>query len=425
VNTPNWPTTAWLLAACSLPAVAVHAAAAQAAQAAPQAPPGAATDAGSDRRLTAASLDASLALGRQYLLNAQRPDGSFVYEVDAVRGTALPGRHIVREMGGVWGIALFHRHDPGPATAEAFARAMRLQDTFAKQARAGGRYLCEPASREGATNAIAIYALALQDFLAADHPLDPKLRAKYERDLAATVKFLLSLRRPDGFFHSGYDCADGRGLGAPEPYADGEVLLVLVRAFKDAKDPAQRKLVTDSAAAMYVRYVRTAIQVNPANEETKGFYQWGSMAFYHLYRTAWPGTAAYAPRTIAMARWMTDVHDVLSKPRNTGYAFEGLAVAWDLARLTGDDRNQRRIAAAIDAGMSKLLSWQVGSPLAGAAIPDTFRVTPRTKGGILTEPDDPRLRIDTVQHQMHAALLVRQLLFGPTDNEAADADDGR
>lgn len=372
------------------------------------------------RSLTVEALEESLALGRQYLLNSQRSDGSIVYEVDAARGTQLGSRNIVREMGAVWGIALFHRHEPGPATAEAFIRSMRLQDTFAKQTRSGGRYLCEPASREGSTNTMAIYALALQDFLAADHPLDAKLRAKYEKDLAATVKFLLSLRMASGRFYSGYACADGRGVGAAEAYSDGEALLVLARVFKDSADPAVRKLVLESAGAMYVEYVRTAIQLNPTNEHTKGFYQWGSMAFYHLYQTGWPGTAPYAARTIALARWMTDVHGVLTKSRNTGYAFEGLAVAWDLARLTGDDKNQRHIAGVIEAGMSKLLTWQVGSPLAGAAIPETFRVTPRTKGGIVSEPEDPKLRVDTVQHQMHATLLVRWLMFRPDDAAAAD-----
>ena len=386
---------------------------------APRAPAGA-TSPAPTRRLTAEALDQSLALGREYLLNSQRPDGSIVYEVDAARGTQLASRHIVREMGAVWGIALFHRHEPGPAPADEFAWSMRLQDMFAKQTRAGGRYLCEPAAREGSTNTMAIYALALQDFLAADHPLDAKIRAKYESDLAATIKFLLSLRLPNGRFSSGYACADGRGAGAPEPYSDGQALLVLVRAFKDSADPVVRKLVLESAGAMYVEYVRTAIQLNPTNEETKGFYQWGSMAFYHLYQTGWPGTAPYAARTIALARWMTDVHGVLAKSRNTAYALEGLTVAWDLARLTGDDKNQRHIAGVIEAALSKLLTWQVGSPLAGAAIPETFRVTPKTKGGVVSEPEDPKLRVDTVQHQMHATLLVRWLMFRPDDAAAAD-----
>ena len=39
--------------------------------------------------LTADALDQSLALGQQYLLNVQRPDGSFIYELDAARFSGL------------------------------------------------------------------------------------------------------------------------------------------------------------------------------------------------------------------------------------------------------------------------------------------------------------------------------------------------
>lgn len=362
-------------------------------------------------RLTAESLDRSLELGRQYLLNAQRPDGSFIYERDAERGDDLGERNIVREMGALWGVAIFHRQDPTPTTANSFIKAMKLQDTFVKRTPAGGRYLCESEQREGTTNAMALSALALQDFLAADHALDPPLRAKYEKDLADTVKFLLALRLPGGRFASAYQCRDGRGMGPPEPHSDGEALLALVRAAKDSGDAALRKVAIQSAAVMYVEYVRTAIQRDPYNEDTKGFYQWGSMAFYELYTTGWPGTAAYAPRTIAMARWMIDVHGVLKRTRNTGYAFEGLAVAWELARLTEDRKNQQHIAAAIDLGMSKLMTWQIGSPASGSAVPRTFLKSAKVRGGILSEPEDRRLRVDTVQHQMHAALLIRSLLF--------------
>ena len=44
---------------------------------------------------------------------------------------------------------------------------------------------------------------------------------------------------------------------------------------------------------------------------------------------------------------------------------------------------------------------------------------------MLSEPDDPRLRIDMTQHQMHATLLIRWLLFRGDDAADAAAADGR
>jgi UDP-N-acetylmuramoyl-tripeptide--D-alanyl-D-alanine ligase len=381
------------------------AAAQRAAASAPEAPPTAG-------RLSAEDLDRSLALGRQYLLNVQQPNGSFAYEFDAVAGAELRTRHAVREMGGLWAVATIHRQAPAPETAAAILKALKHYDGLARHTPSGGRYLCEPGAREGVTNTVALYALALQDFLGADFELPPAVRARHERDLAGTIRFLVSLRMGGGRFYSGYWCRDGRGVGTPGPYSDGETLLAIVRAAKaDGADPALRDVALESAAIMYAMYVRSALQDDPHSDLTKGFYQWGSLAFYELYTSGWPHTGPYAARTIALARWVLDVHKVLDRSHNAGYAFEGLAVAWELARLTGDRTNQDYIAAAIDKGLAKLLTWQVGSPMAGDAVPPTFRKSKRAIGGVVSAPGDSRLRIDTTQHQMHATLLVRWLMF--------------
>ena len=384
---------------------------------------------GASLNLDPAALDRSLELGRAYLLNCQRPNGSLVYEMHAERGADLRTRHATREMGGLWGLALLHRQNPTPETAAAILKSLEYHDGDAKRTATGGLYLCEPTAIEGATNVVAIYVLALQDFLAADDEFDPARRAKIQRDLADGVKFLVSLRLPGGRFAEAYRCRDGSGIGPPNPYADGEVLLALARAAKaDDADPALRNLVLESAAVMYGEYVRSALRADPDSDLTKGFYQWGSLAFYELYTAGWPGTQPYAARAIALARWMTDVHGVNERGRNTGYAFEGLAIAWELARLTNDTRGQQHIAAAIDRGFPRLLALQIGSPAAGpTTVPNTFRRSPEVLGAVLSQPADPRLRIDMTQHQMHATLLVRWLLFRGDDDAAGDAAaaDGR
>ena len=371
--------------------------------------------------LTPEALDQSIELGRGFLLNTQRPDGSFVYETDAVNGADLGTRHAVREMGGLWGIALLHRRAPSPGTAAAIARSLKLQDLYARRTAAGGRYLTEPGAREWKTNCVALYALTLLDFLATDADgTDAALRKKCQANLADSVKFLMSLRQGGGRFASTYWCADGRGAQVPNPYADGETLLALVRYAKEhaPDDAALRDAVLESAAMMYGTYVRAPLRADPLSAETSAFYQWGSMAFYELYTAGWPGTQPYAARTIAMARWMTDVHGVLKRPGNTGHAYEGLAVAWELARLTNDTKNQKHIGDTIEKGLARLLTWQAGSPLAGEAVPKTFGRTPKSRGGIVSQPGDPRIRVDTVQHQLHAMMLARWLLLRP--EEAAD-----
>jgi hypothetical protein len=317
-------------------------------------------------------------------------------------------------------VALLHRRHPTPETGNAIIKSLKVQDGFARRTARGGRYLTEPAAPEWTTNAVALHALALLDFLAADYDLDSALREKARRDLADEVKFLVSLRLGSGRFYSTYRTADGGGMGTPTPYADGEVLLALARVAKEeGGDPSLRDTVLESAACMYGEYVRSALRADPDSEQSRAFYQWGSMAFYELYTSGWPGTQPYAARTIAMARWMTDVQDINRREGNAGYAFEGLAVAWELARLTKDQKNQQHIGAAIEQGLSKLLTWQIGSPVAGGAVPAAFLRSPKARGGVVSLPGEPLIRIDMVQHQMHATMLARWFMFR-SEEAAAD-----
>jgi hypothetical protein len=370
------------------------------------------------RLLGADELDRSLELGRQFLLNCQRPDGSFIFELDAVRGVDRGTRHAAREMNGLWALALFHRRDPAPQTAVAIAKALKLQDTYAKRTGSGGRYVHEPDAREWLTSTMATYLLALQDFLAAEGEIDPEFRDKCQRDLADGVKFLLSLRLRGGRFSSLYRCSDGVGTSTPTPSADGEALLVLVRAAKD--DPTNvtlRDAALESAAVMYGEYVRAALRGDPHSELTRAFYRPGSLAFYELYTSEWPGTQPYAARTITMAQWMIGVQDVVNWNGNPSSAFQGLAVAWALARLTNDVKNQQHIGTAIDRGLARLMTWQVGSPLASSRLL-LEPPSPKARGGVLAAAQNPHLFIDTTADQMHATMLARWLLFRP--DEAAD-----
>lgn len=372
-------------------------------------------------KLTPQALDQSIELSRRFLLNCQREDGSFIYELDAAKGVDLGTRNAVREIGALWALSFIQRQNPTPQTAAAIVRSLKYQDLYARRTAAGGKYLTEPGAKEWTTNAVAIYALALLDFLASDEgSMDAAVRKKCQADLAATMKFLMSLRLSGGRFSSTYRVADGLGVEAPTPHSDGEVLLALVRYAKEQStdDAALRDAVIESAAIMYSTYVRSALRADPQSEDAQGFYQWGSMAFYELYTSGWPGTESYAARTIAMAQWTIDVRGILKLPGNSCHSYEGLAVAWELARLTKDTKGQRHIGDTIERGLGKLITWQVGSPLAGDAVPKTFNRSPKSQGGVLSAPADPRIRIDTVQHQTHATQLTRWLMFRPEEADA-------
>ena len=67
----------------------------------------------------------------------------------------------------------------------------------------------------------------------------------------------------------------------------------------------------------------------------------------------------------------------------------------------------KQIGRAIDLGLPKLTSWQVGGPNAndciGSPPADTLAI-----GGVQNQRSEPALRIDVTQHKMHAVVLARR-----------------
>ena len=149
---------------------------------------------------------------------------------------------------------------------------------------------------------------------------------------------------------------------------------------------------------------------NPDSDLTRGFYQWGSMAFYEIYTTDWRGVEQYANRTIDLAYWMIDVHRTLERRKNTAYAYEGLITAWELARLTNNHQARNKIGQVINKGLYKLISWQIGGPIPNKYLHKHNTSNPKAIGGVMNSKSNPKLRIDVTQHQMHALILARRFI---------------
>ncbi len=361
--------------------------------------------------LTREVLDRSLALGCQYFLSSQRPEGNFVYEYDFVERRQVRGDNDVRQAGALWGLALLHHDSPSEDTARAIVKGLGFFKENSRLTPEGRRYIVYPGNSVGNTGTVALVALALVDFLRADWAVESE--EDYKADLAEYIGFVVFLRMANGHFHRQYQLTDGQGMGESSPYSDGEALLLMVKAAKYSGHTRLKRLTLQSAEQMYRDNIQGALERDPDSDTTKAFYQWSSMAYYELSTSDWPGVDEFAGRVIDMAYWMIDVHNVLSRRRNTGYAHEGLAVAWDLARRTGREEDAEKIGRAIDTGLARLIAWQVGGPM-----PNKYLKKHRTSdalavGGVMNAADDPILRIDVTQHQMHAAILARRFIYRP------------
>jgi hypothetical protein len=361
----------------------------------------------SRNKLNAKILDKSFEKGRLFLLNNQTLAGNFNYEYNFVDKTINPEVSQVRQAGALWGLILVHQHKPTPETKEAILKGFQFCIDNTLQFDSIKKVFAYPGETSGKTGTQALYTLALIDFLRIEKSLDNQ--QELEDLLNGYIQFLLSLRNDDLHFSPIYSFHAKYVNQGNSPYFDGETLLALAKAAKYAGYCHLKDIILESAEAMYQTYVVEARKIDEDSDQTKGFYQWSSMAFYEIYTAGWDDR--YAERIIDLAYWMIDTHKTLMRSKNTAYAHEGMIHAWEIARLTGNEKAQKKIGRVIDKGLYKLTTWQVNGPKENLYLKTKFGDDPLATGGIMNYCCDKNLRIDVTQHQMHAVKVAREFIY--------------
>jgi UDP-N-acetylmuramoyl-tripeptide--D-alanyl-D-alanine ligase len=366
-----------------------------------------------ERSLTRATLLESLNLGRDFLLANQKPEGNFNYTYDWITRLLERSDNQVRQAGAVWGVALIDHFRSDAETRQALDRAL---DFFLSRnvslpdgAGLAATYPGEPASKTGT---VALLALALIERLREDDaprpPLSAQRRSQLEAALDGYLGFLRGAQREDGHFLPEWRFASERFEGAPNPYADGEALLAFSKAARLLGRTELVPVVERTAPILARDYTQRAWPEDPDSKLTKGFFQWGCMAFAEHRAAGWKGSETLGDTILTLGWWMIHVHETLERRRNTAYAYEGLAQAYRVAALRRDSAARRELRDVIDGGLRNLTSWQVGGPLQSqnrflSLVPTR---DPLAIGGGMNAADEAPLRIDVTQHQMHAVILA-------------------
>ena len=357
-------------------------------------------------------LDRSLALGAQFILRNQKPEGNFNYQYNWIQKKQMPGDSQVRQAGVMWSLALIYQDQPDPQVGAAVEKAMAFFEKHSTTTPQGARYVAYPGSSEGSTGTVALCALTYIDYLRAAGPeLSPERLQHYRQYLDEYLEFLISARTEDNLWYRYYSISDGHPYGDHIPHFDGESLLALVKSAKYMGRQDLKPVILDAAEAGYQHNIQNALKEDPDSEITKGYYQWASMAFFELATSGWSDTDKYGDYVLELADWMIDVHKTLKRRRNTAYAYEGIVHAHELAVQRQDIRRAKKYAGVIGVGLRKLTSWQVGSPLANRFIRRHSTGDLLAMGGVQNHRRGALLRVDVTQHQMHAVILARRYIY--------------
>ena len=368
--------------------------------------------------LTREILMQSLEAARAYYLNQQKTDGNFKYLLDLSDGKTSDDDNQVRQAGAIWGLSCLNRDFFNEPTRRALLLGFDFFIRNIKTLPTGETVIVYPGEKNLNSGTVALFCLALTDFLAGqDKYLDQNTKDKYRRILFTHLQFLRTMELDDGSWSRAYELSSGIRKPVPSSYYDGEALLAYCKAARlyNRKDLIRR--INFALPRLIHRYTVQTWQPDGDQDLTKGFYQWGSMAFAEYVEAGWePHAKLAADAAMALAWWQIDENKLEAKKANVAYAVEGLAATWRIARMTKREAEEKRLKSVIDKIMGKLILCQYKGPFMqyNPYLMSLKNVVPEAYGGITAAQNSPFVRIDNVQHQVHATLLMLEYLYPET-----------
>jgi hypothetical protein len=363
--------------------------------------------------LTRKDLVESIEAARVYFLNQQLPEGNFTYGLNVLENTPVKDDNQVRQAGAVWGLSSLGRDRHTQATRHGVVRGLDFFFRCSQPLKLGRIAPVYPGADEISTGTVALVSLAIVELCRGeDDYLTATGRGLYDTWLDTYLQYLQHIELDTGGWGKRYLVTLNERDPESSPYFDGETLLLYCKA---ARYMGRKELIPKIerlGPLLAERYTVAAWQADPTSDDTKGFCQWGCMAFAEHVEAGWQNADVTGDAAMALAWWLIYRHEIETRRGNTGYAVEGLLGAYRVARQRGDAESMQILRGVCERLLSRLISWQIGGPQQDRNhFLTTNRIDPRATGGILSGEEAGFVRIDVVQHQVHAMLMALELLF--------------
>ncbi len=341
--------------------------------------------------------------GGDYLIRAQKTDGSFHYSYNPLEDRASERAYnILRHAGTAISLFDLYAATGDSRYASAARRALGYLKTRYRPARENGSVYVidnDDKAKLGA-NGLALVALTKQ------MELDPK---SSDRESAVQLaNLILLMQRKDGSFESYYQVRGDEQRENVSLYYPGEAILGLIQLYKHNGD--KRLLDAARRGAAYLIESQSHMKNLPPDA-------WLIQAIEALHSIE--REPRYGVHAMALAEAM--INDQYEEGDREGYAggfrpglpratpaasrAEGMLAAYKIARLTNDTRASR-IASALKLSARFQLSQQFDRDNS-FFLPDAERAA----GGFREGLTSMRVRIDFVQHNISSLLAVAQSLF--------------
>lgn len=360
-------------------------------------------------------LESAFTAGSQFLINWQMPAGNFRYMYDWIEGTWVDDDHQVRQAGSLWGLGTCYRYRPSPELKKGLDLGLKFWfDNTVPGPTEGTLMMKYPGDDWLHSGTVALVSLAIVEYLKTDAPIDAAWKTELETKLDGYLAFLQHLQRDNGLIADRFDMRTNKARKRSSPYYDGESLLAMTKAARQLDRKYLVPTIEKGARAMAEAYTIKSWAKSRDSNDTKGFFQWGSMSFAEYYQAQWKDYELFGDVALSLGFWMAHTHATLKKSRNHAYAVEGLIAGWRVANWKGDIEAQTDLFFTLDRSLHKLSTWQIGGPLSGE---NKFLAKNGTddkmaQGGVMNarKPSGApvkkdvshQLRIDVTQHQMHA-----------------------
>jgi hypothetical protein len=372
------------------------------------------------RRINRSILTDSMRLGCMNLISNMQREGNFNYQYNFVTKQFLDGGLPAHQAAALWGLSLCLQHDP---TNELLKQAVEKGISFYTKRTANGRgrtkfveYLRNDNESDTGTN--ALLGLALIEYLRTvkEHSVASRDVKDIENLLRSVIDFLAYNQNDDLRFAKEYSIRQkNMRTHSNSPKHDGEIMLCLMKAAKYLDGYEDLIPVIEKAAPVMAKeYSLDAWRENHDSDKTNRFYQWGSMFFTEYYEAQYANYEIFGDYVVVLGHWVIEIHDVLVRRKNAGYAFEGIICAYHVAQGRGNQDAMNKFKYAIDTGLYKLTQLQVGGPLEHEndyLVRHEVHQDDFATGGVMSSREDPNIRIDITQHQMNALIMALSTVY--------------